>query len=131
MLHGQSFDSGGLLLTKGLALDLGPGLAPVVGLAVGLSLSWLAAGRRGGGWFASGRRCSHGTTPQQRRSEGIGGRTPRQCAGESAGRRSRLQTGTTRSRDGVLGAGSPVMGPKTLPGSESHTGKTRRSLYHH
>lgn len=27
---------------------------------------------------------------------------------------------------GVTERGSPVMGPKTLPGSESHTGKTRR-----
>jgi hypothetical protein len=47
MLHGQSFDLGGLLLTKDFALDLGPGFATVVSLAV--SLSFLGAGRRGGG----------------------------------------------------------------------------------
>src|SRR5262249_36643621 len=128
MLHGQRFDLGGFLLPKGFALGFGPGLAPVVGLALGLGLSWLAAGGEGGGGVVSGRRCGHGRTPQKRRREGIGGHAPRPCAGESAGRRSRLQTGTTRSRDGVTGTGSPVMGPKTLPGSESHTGKTRRSL---
>ena len=131
MLHGQRFDVGGLLLTTDFALDLGPCFATVIGLTLGLSLSLLAAGRRGGGWWLSGRRCGHGRTPQKRRGEGIGGRTTRQCAGESAGKRSRLQTGTTRSREGVTGSGSPVMRPKTLPGSESHTGKTRRSLSHH
>src|SRR6516164_10264919 len=127
MLHGQGFDVGGLPLPQGFALDLGPGLATVVGSALGLRLRLLAAGRRRGGWWAAGRRCGHGRTPQTRRGEGIGGRTTRQCAGESAGKRSRLQTGTTRSREGVTGSGSPVMGPKTLPGSESSTGKARRS----
>src|SRR5438132_9773431 len=63
--------------------------------------------------------------------KGLAAMPPRQCAGESAGKRSRLQTGTTRFRDGVTGSGSPVMGPKTLPGSESHTGKPRRRLSHH
>src|SRR5262249_43303416 len=103
----------------------------VIGLAVGLGLSWLAAGGRGGGWLVSGRRFGHGRTPPKRRREGSGGHAPRQCAGGAAGRRSRVQTGTTRSRDGITGSGSPVMGPKALPGSESHTGKTRRSLNHH
>ena len=70
MLHGQSFDLGGLLLTKGFALDLGPGFATVVGLTLGLSLSLLAAGRRGGGGLVSGRRCSHGRTPRKRKGEG-------------------------------------------------------------
>src|SRR5262249_37552029 len=121
----------GFPLPKGFALDLGPGLTTAVGPAVGLRLSRLAAGRRGGGWLVSGRRFGHGRTPQKRKGEGISGRIPRQCAGESAGIRSRLQTGTTRARDGVTGSGSPVMGPKTLPGSESDTGKTRRSLNHH
>src|SRR5262249_24843372 len=50
MLHGQRLDPGGLLPTKGLALELGPGFPTAVGLALGLSLSLLAAGRRGGGW---------------------------------------------------------------------------------
>src|SRR3954463_16456013 len=82
MLHGQSFDLGSLLLTPGFALELGPGFATVVGLAVGLS--FLVA-VRGGGWFASGLRCSHGRTPRKRKGKGIGEHTPRQCAGESAG----------------------------------------------
>src|SRR5205809_7719955 len=129
MLHGQGFDLGGLLLTQDFALDLGPGFATVVSLAV--SLSFLGAGRRGGGCFASGRRCSHGRTPRKRKGEGIGGHTQKQCAGESARTKSVLQTGTTRSWDGVSGSGSPVMRPKALPNSESHTGKTRRSLSHH
>src|SRR5262249_24092954 len=42
-----------------------------------------------------------------------------------------LQTGTTRCRDGVTGSRSPMMRPKTLPDSQAHTGKTRRSLSHH
>src|SRR5262245_23804366 len=66
MLHGQRFELGGLLVTKGFALGLGPGFATVVGLAVGLSLSLRAAGRRGGGWLASDRRCRHRRTPQKR-----------------------------------------------------------------
>ena len=60
------------------------------------------------------------------------GHAARQCAGEAAViDNSLLQTGTTRSREGVTGSGSPVMGPKALPGSESHAGKTRKSLRHH
>jgi hypothetical protein len=55
----------------------------------------------------------------------------RQCAGESAVIKSLLQTGTTRFGEGITGSGSPVMRPKTLPDSESHTGKTPRSLSHH
>jgi hypothetical protein len=49
----------------------------------------------------------------------------RQYAGEVAvtSHKSLLQTGTTRSREGVTGSGSPLMRPKTLPGSESHTGR--------
>ena len=52
VLHGQGFDLGGLLLTAGLALGLGPGLATLVSLAVGLSLGLLAAGGRAeeAGW---------------------------------------------------------------------------------
>src|SRR5262245_10685821 len=71
-----------------------------------------------------------GRTPRTRRREGhAAGR----CAGEVAvtDHRSLLQTGTARSRDGVTGTGSPVLGPKPLPGSGSDTGKTRRSLSHH
>src|SRR6266481_3369233 len=105
MLHGQRFDLGGLLPTKGFALGLGPGLATVVGSALGLRLRWLAAGGRGRGWLASGRRCRHGRTPRKRKGEGIGGHAPRQCAGESAGTNSLLQTGTTRCREGVTGSG--------------------------
>src|SRR5262245_57663221 len=62
-----------------------------------------------------------------------GGKEKRQCAGEVAvtNHKSLLQTGTTRSREGVPGSGSPVMRPKTLPDSESHTGKTPGSLSHH
>src|ERR1700719_5429772 len=114
VLHGQGFDLGGLPLPKGFALDLGPGLATAEGPAVGLALIRLAAGSRGGVWWVSGRRFGHGRTPQKRKGEGSGGHAPRQCAGESAGIRSRLQTGTTRARDGDTGSGSPVMGPKTL-----------------
>src|SRR5436853_5378266 len=66
MLHGQGLDLGGLPLPQRLALALGPGLAAVVGLAVGLSLGLPAAGRRGGGRLVSGRRYSHGRTPQTR-----------------------------------------------------------------
>jgi hypothetical protein len=43
MLHGQRFDLGSLLLMTGFALELGPGLATLIGLAVVLSL--LGAGR--------------------------------------------------------------------------------------
>jgi hypothetical protein len=127
-LHGQSFDLGGLPLTTGFALELGPTFAAVIGLAV--VLTFLEVGRRGG-WLASGRECSQGRTPRKGKGEGIGGPAPRRCAGESAGTRARLQTGTTRCRDGVTGSGSPLMGPKTLPGSESPTGKTQWSLSHH
>jgi hypothetical protein len=49
MLHGQSLELGSLLLTTGFALGLGPGLAAVISSALGLRLSLLAAGRRGGG----------------------------------------------------------------------------------
>src|SRR5262249_22894160 len=122
-------DPGDLPLVKGFTLGLGPSLASVVGLAVGLGL--LGAGRRRGGWSASGRRCRHGRTPREREGGGIGGPAPRPCAGEAAGKDSLLQRGTTRRREGVPGAGSPVRRPKTLPDSESHTGKTPRRLSHH
>jgi hypothetical protein len=69
MLHGQSFDMGGFLLPKGIAFKLGPGLATVVGFALGLSLSGLAAGSRGR-TLPSGRRCRHGRTPRERNTEG-------------------------------------------------------------
>src|SRR5947209_4552427 len=131
MLHGQSFHLGGLLLAEGFALGLGPGFAPLVSLAVGLSLSLLGARGRRGGWFASGRRCSHGRTPRTRRTEGIGGHAARQCAGEAAVIKVTVANGNHATREGVSGSGSPVMRPKTLPGSESHTGKTPRSLGHH
>jgi hypothetical protein len=133
MEHRQRFDVSGLFVTEGFALGLGPRLATVVGLAVGPSLSLRAAGRRGGGWLAWDRRCRHGRTPQKREDRrGMGGHAPRPCAGEVTGinQQSRLQTGTTRLGEGVPGSGSPVMGPKTLPGSESSTGKARRSLRH-
>jgi hypothetical protein len=71
MVHGQRFDLGGLLLTKGFALGLGPGLATVIGLAVGAGLGLRAAGR-GGGWFAFGSpasRCRHGGTPSKERGD--------------------------------------------------------------
>jgi hypothetical protein len=128
VLHGQRFDPGGLPLPQGIALDPGPGLAAAVGLALGLR--WLAAGSGGGGGWVSGPWCGHGWTPQQGTGDGIGGLAPRRCAGESAGGRARLQAGTPRSRDGVTGMGSPVMGPKALPGSESDTGKTQESRNH-
>src|SRR6516165_8106908 len=70
MLHRQSFDLGGLLLTKGFALDLGPGFATVVGLTLSLGLCLLAAGKRGSGWLASGRKCSHRRPPQKKRRGG-------------------------------------------------------------
>ena len=62
----------------------------------------------------------------------MGGHAPRPCAGEVTGinQQSRLQTGTTRLGERVPESGSPVMGPKTLPGSESSTGKARKSLSH-
>ena len=133
MEHRQRLDVSGLFVTEGFALGLGPCLATVVGLAVGPSLSLRAAGRRGGGWLAWDRRCRHGRTPQNREdSRGIGVPAPRRCAGEVAGINhiSRLQTGTTRRGERVPELGSPVMGPQTLPGSESSTGKARRSLRH-
>src|SRR5213080_1637967 len=110
MLHGQRVDLGGLFLTNGFALDLGPGFAPLVGLAVGLSLSLLAAGGRGGGWLVSGRRCSHGRTLHKRREEGIVGHAPGQFAGEVAvtNHKSYLQTETTDPARNHR-SGSPVM----------------------
>src|SRR6516225_3943127 len=132
MLHWQSFDLGGLLLTKGFALDLGPGFATVVGLTLSLGLRLLAIGKRGSGWLASGRKCRH-KRPPQNPGEEIDGHAARQYAGEVAvtNHKSLLQTGTTRCREGVTGSRSPMMRPKTLPDSQSHTGKTRRSLNHH
>src|SRR5262245_64593112 len=65
MLHGQSLDPDCLALLEGLALELGPSLATLVGLAVGLSLSLLGAGSRGGGGLAPGRGYSHGRTPRK------------------------------------------------------------------
>ena len=53
---------------------------------------------------------------------------PRPCAGESAGT-SQCYKREPRDRAKLpRRSGSPVMRPKTLPDSESHTGKTRRSL---
>ena len=53
---------------------------------------------------------------------------PRQCAGESAGT-SQCYKREPRDRAKLpRRSGSPVMRPKTLPNSKSHTGKTRRSL---
>src|SRR5262245_60185432 len=102
MLHRQSFDVGGLLLTQGFALELGPGFATAIGLAMALSL--LGAGSRGW-WLTSGRLGRHGRTPPKSKGEGIGGHAPRRCAGESAGTKSRLQTGTARTREEVTGSG--------------------------
>ena len=102
-------------------------------MAVGPSLSVRAAGRRGGGCLAWDRRCRHRRTPQKREDrKGIGVPAPRPCAGEVAriNHESRLQTGTTRRGERVPGSGSPVMGPRTLPGSESSTGTARKSLSH-
>src|SRR5262249_3756819 len=128
MLHGQRFDLGGLPLAGGLALELGPGFAAPVVVAVGLSRSVLGGGGRRGGGFAPGRRCRHGRTPRTRRGEGIGGHAARQCAGEVA-----VITHCCKREPREPGReppdrGSPVMRPKTLLGSESHTGKTPRSL---
>src|SRR5262249_45239672 len=79
MVHGQRFELGGLLLTQGFALGLGPGFATVIGLAVGAGLGLRAAGGRAS-WLASGSpgsRCRHGGTPSKERedpySEGTGG----------------------------------------------------------
>ena len=128
MLHGQRFDVGRLPLLKGFAPDLRPCFAPVVGFALGLSLRLLAAERRGGG-LLSRRGCGHARAPHKRRGEGIAARPFRPCAGESAGERSRLQTGTTRpGRNRRVGVTSD--GAETLPGSESPAGKTRTSLCH-
>src|SRR5262249_54967341 len=93
MLHGQGFNLGGLLLAQGLALGLGSGLAPLVSLAAGLSLGWLAArSRAGGGRLASDRRCCHGRSLKKGRKKGKkrgeGSVIPpraRRCAGKSAG----------------------------------------------
>jgi len=65
-----------------------------------------------------------GTTPCRRAC-------PKAVCGGVGRAKSVLQTGTTRTREGISGSGSPMMRPKTLPGSESHTGKTPRSLSHH
>src|SRR5262249_54856734 len=95
---------------SGFALVLGPGFPTAVGLALGLSRSVLGAGWRGRGWWVPGRRCSHARTPQKREGEGSGGHGPRRWAGGAAGRRSRLQTGTTRpgrsARVGVTSDGA-------------------------
>ena len=64
-----------------------------------------------------------GTTPCRRAC-------PKAVCGGVGRAKSVLQTGTTRTREGISGSGSPMMGPKTLPGSESHTGKTPTSLSH-
>jgi hypothetical protein len=54
--------------------------------------------------------------------------TPRQCAGESA-ETSQCYKREPRDRGkDPPGSGSPMMRPKTLPDSKSHTGKTPRSL---
>src|ERR1043166_7368650 len=88
MVHGQRFELGGLLLTAGFALGLGPGLATVIGLAGGAGPGLGAAGG-GGGWLAfgsPGSRCRHGGTPPKERGDrGTRAPAPRQCAGESAG----------------------------------------------
>src|SRR5262249_16681636 len=117
MLHGQSFDVGSLLLTTGLALDLGPCFATVVGLTLGLSLSSVAAGRRGGGWLLSGRRCGHGRTPQKRRGEGIGGRDTQPSAGGGGGERTRVEKGSdqTPGRSPPAGATRKRAGKRRSP----------------
>src|SRR5205823_6031332 len=81
--YGQCLDLGSLLLAKGFALALRPGFTAVIGLALGLSLNALAAGRRRGSGLAFGRRCGHSRTPRTRRRERIGSHAPRQRAGES------------------------------------------------
>jgi len=50
---------------------------------------------------------------------------PRRCAGEVAvtNHKSMLQTGTTRSRQGVTGSGSPVMRPKHSPAQSCKRGR--------
>src|ERR1700730_4260953 len=115
MLHGQSFDVGGLLLTEGFALGLGPGLATVVSPAVGLSLGLLAAGKRGS-WLASNRRCSHGGAPKKRREErgGIGEPAPRRCAGEVGVTSHQLTVanGNHAIREGIPGQGPPALRPQ-------------------
>src|SRR3712207_1804731 len=133
MLYGQRFELGGLLLMNGFALGLGSGFTTVIGLAVGAGLGLGATGR-GGGWRAfgsPGSRCRHGgTPPKERGSRGTRAPAPRQCAGESAGT-SQCYKREPRDRGKYpRGAGSPVMRPKTLPGSELQTGKTRRSPSH-
>src|SRR5262249_33283310 len=55
---------------KGFALGLGPGFATVIGFALGLGLSVLAAGRSGGGGLASGRGCRHRKPSKERREGG-------------------------------------------------------------
>ena len=56
---------------------------------------------------------------------------PRQCAGESAGT-SQCYKREPRDRAKLpRRSGSPVMRPKTLPGSQLQTGKTRTSPSHH
>jgi hypothetical protein len=119
VLHGQGFDPGGLPLLTGFALDLGPGLAPVVGLAVGLRLGLLGAGRQVGVWLSVP---SWEDSVKNRRGKGSGGHAPRRCAGEAAetNHESRLQKGTTGpGRSPPARSGSPVMGPKTSP-AQSH-----------
>src|SRR5262245_15162942 len=142
MLHGQRFELGGLLRTKGFALGLGPGFATVIGLAVGAGLGLRAVGR-GGGWLASGSpgsRCRHGGTPSKERGDpyssergdrGTGAPAARPCAGESAGTSQCYKREPGERGKYPRGSGSPVMRPKTLPGSELQTGTTRRSRSHH
>src|SRR5262245_56230069 len=59
------------------------------------------------------------------RRGGTGGPAPRRGAGEGAwtGDQRTVASGNHASREEVTGPESPVMGPKTLPGSECDSGK--------
>src|SRR5437763_1064884 len=82
-------------------------------------------GRRPGG-VRSGVQPGEGAASE----EGRGDRRPWAEGGGGGGGRDKVTVanGNHAPRDRGAGTGSPVMRPKTLPGSKSHTGKTPRSL---
>ena len=106
---------GGPALAGGSALGPSPGLATLVGRAVGLRLS--VRGTGSGGGLAPDRRCGHGRTPREEKRwacrEAVcgGAGSDRSHVMVANGNHAILAKGT--------GSGSLVMGPKCSP-AQSH-----------